>query len=56
LLENPLKKRRGEAFSQLFFSQPRVEQPRAPWSSVFVGLRYAPASSNPRPRDHPRSQ
>ena len=53
LLENPVKKRRGEAFSQLFFSQSRVEQSPAPWSRVFVGLRYAPASSNPRPRGHP---
>jgi len=59
LLENPVKQRSGEAFGQLFFSQSRVEQPRAPWSRVFVGLRYAPASSNPRPRGHslsPQSQ
>ena len=53
LLENPVQKRRGDAFGQLFFSQSPVEQPRAPWSRVFVGLRYAPASSNPRPRGHP---
>jgi hypothetical protein len=53
LLENPVKKRRGEAFSQLFFSQSRVEQPRAHRSRVFVSLRYAPASSNPRPMGHP---
>jgi hypothetical protein len=50
LLENPVKQRSGEAFGQLFFSQSRVEQSAAPWSRVFVGLRYAPASSNPRPR------
>src|ERR1700722_32850 len=53
LLEYPVKKRRGEAFGQLFFSQSRMEQSDAPWSRVFVGLRYAPASSTPRPRGHP---
>jgi hypothetical protein len=50
LLEDMLEKRFGKAFGQLFFSQSRVEQPAAPWSRIFVGLRYAPASSNPRPR------
>jgi hypothetical protein len=52
LLENTVVERSGEAFGQLFFSQPRVEQSAVPWSRVFVGLRYAPASSNPRPRGH----
>jgi len=50
LLKDMLEKGIGEAFGQLFFSQSRVEQTPAPWSRVFVGLRYAPASSNPRPR------
>jgi hypothetical protein len=49
-LEDMLEKRFGKASGQLFFSQSRVEQPAAPWSRIFVGLRYAPASSNPRPR------
>ena len=50
LLEDMLEKGIGEAFGQLFFSQSRGEQTSTPWSRVFVGLRYAPASSNPRPR------
>jgi hypothetical protein len=53
LLEDPVKKRRGEAFGQLFFSQSRMEQSGAPWSRVFVGLRNAPATSTPPPRGHP---
>ena len=52
LLENAVKKRSGKTFGQLFFSQPEWNRPAAPWSRVFVGLRYAPASSNPRPRGH----
>src|SRR5277367_6102772 len=52
LLEDLVKKGCGKAFGQLFFSQSRVEQSAAPWSRVFVGLRYAPASSNPRPGGH----
>ena len=50
LLEDLLKERIGEASGQLFFYDTQSNQSAPPWSRDFVSLRYAQASSIPRPR------
>ena len=47
LLKDVLEKRTGQAFGQLFFFTIQNEPGFVTWSRVFVGLRYAPASSDP---------
>ena len=51
LLENVLEKGAGQAFGQLIFFTVESGAGRVPGSRGFVGLRFAPASSPPRPRD-----
>ncbi len=55
LVEDLLEKQVGEAFCDLLFFMAKVEQTAIPWSRAFVGLRYAQASSSPRPRDNSKS-
>jgi hypothetical protein len=53
LLEDSLKERIGEASGQLLFYDSESNQSASPWSRNFVSLRYAQASSIPRPRGSP---
>ena len=56
LLEDVLEEETGQPFGQLFFSQFSMTPDRPLVEGGFVGLRSAPASSAPRPRDSSPAQ